>query len=247
MEDQSSLLKNTYEINFDEAVRLIHNFLQEPELLKIAQRVAIGGVMHKESLEQKNTGLVFHGEMAWFCMPQDPNCTYPKFFLAFEDGDYEIANVPFEPKNDELVFSRHILKYGQSGTNKSDVETFIKSGFTTPSRNDETVRAADCKNMFSHVGTDTSGSYFNKYYCGFFENRGRCGTEYTDFISNKNAKFIAYLFGYDDSPEEYKESNRIRIILMALNEHGHLVEAKATTTNGPRLLQNSWPPPPPNT
>lgn len=246
MEDQSSLLKNTYEIKFDEAVRLIHNFLQEPELLKIAQRVAVGGVMHKESLNQKNTGLVFQGQMAWFCMPQDPNSTYPKFFLAFEDGDYEIANVPEKPKNDELVFTRHIIKYGQSGTNKSDVETFIKSGFTTPTNRDETVSAVDCKNMFSHVGTDTSGSYFNKYYCGFFENRGRCGTEYTDFISNENAKFIAYLFGYDDSTEEYKETNRIRIILMALDGNGQLVQEASGLTSAPRILQASWPPPPNN-
>lgn len=246
MENQPCQPNRTYEINFDEAVKLVHNFLHQSGLPDIAKDKAIGGIMHKASLQKKNPSIVFQGQMAWFCMPNDTNSTYPKFFLAFEDGEYDCANVPSGPKSEKLMFSRELLNFSQEKPSIVDVRNFLNSGFNIPRNPDESISREDCKAMRSHVGLDSSGNHYNKYFCGFFENRGLVSDEYSKFIDNPDLKYVAYFFGFDDSTDDYKNTNRIRIILMALDGNGQLVQEASELTSAPRILQASWPPPPNN-
>lgn len=246
MENQPCQPQRTYEINFDEAVKLVHNFLYQSGLADIARDKAIGGIMHKASLQKKNPFIVFQGQMAWFCMPNDTNSTYPKFFLAFEDGEYDCANVPSSPKSAKLILSREILTFSQPQPSISDVENFLKSKFKIPTNPDGSISRQDCEKILSHVGADLSNNHYNKYFCGFFENRGLVSDEYSNFIDSPDLIYVAYFFGFDDSTDDYKNTNRIRIILMALDGNGQLLPAKKGLTNAPRILQASWPPPPNN-
>jgi len=249
MEPKASSPQRSYKISFDQAVDLIFAFLSEFELYNMATNEAIGGVLHKSSLattslETMKKSDIYYGCMSWFCRNTDINNNFPAFFLAFEEGEYDIEKVPNVPKNEKLVYSSHSILYKQNSVSKREVSDFLKNGLSISPDPEKVLDKSDCVRMLSQVALDKSGKPYNKYYCSFFENKGFTSYEFSDLLNDPQTEYIAYLFGYDDSTQFYKDTNRVRVILMGLTANGKPVALQESLNNSSSILQHSWPPPP---
>lgn len=236
-----------HRISFDEAVKLIHDFLQQPTLRGLATRTSIGGIIHKESLHQQKSLAEFYGKMFWFCENPKTESKFPKIFLAFEDGAYDTSNVPSEPLNERLTYSKNIIQYNEGSFDEAAVREFLTKGFGRPTYHDEEISKADCASMLSHVANDETGKPYNRYFCSFFEYSGFLSDDYSRLISHPEVAYVAYLFGFDDSSKEYIESNRVRLILAGLDSAGVPIaqQTRGLNDDSGTMLQHTWPPPPP--
>lgn len=247
MEKKANAPMKSFAITFDEAVNYIHSFLSEFNLSQIGTNQGIGGIIAKASLEQKEKGLTFYGKMAWFCKNENTENGLPKYFLAFEEGEYNNRAVPESPQNDRLVCSDYGMVFNRNQISKIEVERFLSQFTISTAPIEKWITKDECTRMLTDFGQDKSGNPYNRFYCSFFENSGFVSDEFSHFLKNPEMTYVAYLFGYDDSKEIYIQSNRIRIILMGLSSDGKPLALRQEFLNEPTILQHSWPPPPPNT
>lgn len=234
-------------ISLDDAISLVLNFLKQDRLFAIGTKNGIGGILQKESLIPKKALGAYYGKMFWFCENNNPTDKFPKIFLAVEDGEYSIEQVPNEPSNDQLTYGKKFILYDQPKVDSDSVRSFLQNGFNPSEESDEKISKTDCIKMLSHVAQDKSGANYNKYYCSFFEYTGFVSDEFARFMEQPNLAYVACLFGYDDSHQAYFDSNRIRVILMGLDSTGKPISVTEELTDSTMMLQHSWPPPPPNT
>src|SRR5438552_6091053 len=99
-----SLIKGSFKISMDYATWLVYAFLRQTALNKIATEEAIGGTVSASVFRKGPEKSTKYGRTGWFCR-NTSNPNYPKFFLAFENGEYELGNVPNTPKSQNLVYS----------------------------------------------------------------------------------------------------------------------------------------------
>ena len=105
--NKTNFLESTYKVSLDQAAWFVYAFLRQPELYRIATQEAIGGTIRKNSLKE-DAGMVYLGSMGWFCRnverpgkPENPD--FPKLFMAFEDAQYNIHDVPHMPAGDDPI------------------------------------------------------------------------------------------------------------------------------------------------
>jgi hypothetical protein len=241
-----------YRITFDEAVKLVSNFVKE--LNPKQNKIPLGGTIEKDSLYGKTKTLkfsrtLFKGNMAWMCWNEPSIGNYPKFFLAFEENDSYLdgAEVPF-PDMTELMMPSNIFGY-----NNEIITDLISDHFidihTTSYRDaliDRDSEVLDLVQNFKDNGPkDQNKQPYNKYPYGFFKNSTN---DIVDFLRQPDIAFVRYYFGFDDTTQYHKETNRIRIILIGVDKDGKNITptgARATRTDVV-MLQKSWPPPPDN-
>jgi hypothetical protein len=236
-------LEKSYKIPLETAAKLIYAFLNQPILYKIASKEAIGGTINKNVFNQGG-GLIYYGSMGWYCRNLNGG-EYPKFFLAFEDGEYDPENVPKKPKNKELYYPKHTFTF--------DKEVFTETDVFNMLINDQFPLQGECKIQKNQVlkflenkPLDHFGKKFNKYNCSFFENNKVQDEDVSDFLKIKDMEAIRYYFGYYEGDLPHSLSNRIRIILIAVDKTGkNIAPENILTIDSNFLLQNSWPPPPP--
>ncbi len=241
-----------YRITFQEAVKLVSNFVNELDPQK--NRIPLGGTIEKNSLYGKTRTLkfsrtLFKGNMAWMCWNEPPIGNYPKFFLAFEENDSYLdgAEVPF-PDMTGLMMPSNVFGY-----NSENVTDLLSNHFidvqTTSYRDTLLDRDSEVldlvQNFKEHGPKDQKGQLYNKYPYGFFKNSSN---DIVDFLNQPDIVYVRYYFGFDDVTQHHKETNRIRIILIGVDKDG-----KNITPTGTRsartdvvMLQKSWPPPPSN-
>jgi len=246
--DQNFKLEDSYEISPNDAAWLVYNFMKQPALCEIGINEAIGGIIEKSTLMDPNKEgmLTFKGTMAWFCRNEDLNNGLPKCFLAFEQGEYRPRRVPGRPKNKTLLYSDKIILYDKPQITEKDILDLILDSNPVPKSKDKEIGLDTVRKLRTKFGKDPRGSNFNRHYCSFFENEGVVNEEIKNLVQNSDVEYIKYFFGYDNSHEKYFKSNRIRLILMGYNSNG-LIYHNDLDKKSNLILQNSWPPPPPNT
>jgi hypothetical protein len=231
----------SFQISLEHAAWLIYAFLRQPDLNKIATNEAIGGTIDKTIFTPPQ--LSYKGGMAWYCRNYKNDPAFPSFFIAIEDGEYDIGNVPVTPKSSKLVYSNATFAY----TRKVD-EANVMDMLRTDKRAlvpDGQINSIDVTRFLYGLPNDPVGRPYNFYPCSFFENR--VNYEVSQFVSaNPDIVAVRYYFGYDDSDKSYFTSNRIRIILIGVNANGeNILPMIAQSQASTEMLQNSWPPPPP--
>jgi hypothetical protein len=243
--DQLQLLDSSYSISLRKAARLVYQFLCEPELYKIARNEAIGGITDPSILTPVNF-LPYKGTMAWFCRNLDEVAGYPKCFLAFEDGEYRISDVPKKPKSLSLTFSESTFTFDLENFSEDDVLKMLEGGLEDPKIKMREIPKEQVTEFRTNFGRCPRNKRYNKYYCSFFENRGVLNRDIEAMLADKKVEYLKYFFGYDASHNKYFESNRIRVILLGYSKSEKLISISQLDGKTGRILQDSWPPPPPN-
>lgn len=237
-----SFLSKSFKISLDEAAHLILAFLREPTLGDLAFRSAIGGTVLKSAVK-KEAGMIYNGSMAWYCRNLVGPGYLPELFLAFEDGSYEVAKVPNSPNSEKLIYTGRPFTYKRE-INGDEVIDMLKND-QIPLVEDLEIDKADVLNSINKLPSDIYGDPYNNFPCSFFENRGIVNRDMDDFFSQGELVAVRYYFGYDTS-YSHKKSNRIRVIFVGVDNDGkNIVGSEDPTIATSRLLQNSWPPPPP--
>jgi hypothetical protein len=247
--DKKFELEDSYKISPKDAAWLVYNFMKQPELCKIGSNEAIGGIIEKSTLMDSNKPgfRPFKGTMAWFCRNDDPSLEFPKCFMAFEQGEYRPERVPQRPKNEHLMYSDKIIRYNKPQITENDVLDLLLESGPVPNSQDKVISRELVRKLSTKLGKDPIGHNFNRYFCSFFENEGVISKEVSNLAQNDDVEYIKYFFGYDNSHKKYFDSNRIRLILLGYNSNGLLFKDKNLADESDLILQNSWPPPPPNT
>lgn len=236
-------LEKSYKIPLERAAKLIYAFLNQPILYKIASKEAIGGTINKNVFDQGG-GLIYYGSMGWYCRNLNGG-DFPKFFLAFEDGEYDPENVPEEPDNEKLYYPKHTFTFNKTVFSETDVFEMLKKD-QFPLVGEDEISKNKVIEFAKNKPIDHFNRQFNKYSCSFFENLKVDKNDVSDFLKIKEMVAIRYYFGYDDSDLSHSLSNRIRIILIAVDKTGkNIAPENNLTIDSIFLLQNSWPPPPP--
>lgn len=236
------LLNTSFKISLDEAAYLILSFLREPTLYELAINEAIGGTVSRDAIKNEH-GAVYNGSMGWYCRNDDGIKEFPKLFMAFEDGSYDVAKVPKLPTSTKLKYPGHTFTYNGK-VNEEEVINMLKTD-CFPLVDDLEIDKDDLLNFINKFPNDSHIKPYNKYPCSFFENRGKVTLDMRDFLEPSNLKAVRYYFGYDSSYSHAK-SNRIRVIFVGVDSDGNNIigsDERMTVTS--RLVQNSWPPPPP--
>ncbi len=240
--------EKSFKVSFDKAAWLIYAFLKQPELGKMALEEAIGGTVTSDVFNPIRIG-DYYGTMGWMCR-NNGNEKFPKFFLALEDGKYNIGNVPGSPQSETLACPNHTFKYEREVNEANVVEMLKQDTHGLDKTKIENLKddKIDWKSVVSFIykiPSDPIGNLYNWYPCSFFENRGKVNNDITDFMGDDRIRAVRYYFGYDDSDKSYFDSNRIRIILIGVDENGKNIIPEDRKVATSSLLESSWPPPPP--
>jgi hypothetical protein len=235
-------IKPHYKISYNDAVKLIEGFINQPNLLEIGKNQAIGGTVGKEAIKKSNA-INYKGCMAWYCSHTQNLSDFPKFFLAFEDGQYNPENVPDNPSSDSLFYPLDTIKYDFEKVSKNNVELMLNSE-KTPWKSDGKIDKKTVEDLIKNIPSDMNGNLYNRYKCSFFENQRVLNMDIEKFLSNPELDAVRYYFGYDEG-DDYKKSNRIRIILIGVDKEGKNILPENKEEETYFILQNSWPPPPP--
>ncbi|GAB3219619.1 hypothetical protein J0A67_04795 [Algoriphagus aestuariicola] len=229
----------SYTISLNKAANLVLAFLKEPALKELAVTEAIGGTVSKDAI--KKYALVFKGSMGWYCRNLTGDTAFPKLFMAFEDGEYEVAKVPSSPKKEELTCPENTFVF-ERGHDLASVKEMLLTDVHAPVV-DKSITRAEVNQFTNLMPLDSAKKKYNVFPCSFFENR--VNQDMDAFFADPNVHGVRYYFGYDNSPT-YQESNRIRVIFVGVDEAGrNILSVDDPDTKTAQLLQNSWPPPPP--
>ena len=240
--DAKLLLKSSFKISLDEAAYLILSFLREPKLNNLAVNEAIGGTVSKGAIKNE-AGFLYLGTMGWFCRKDSNAGEFPKLFMAFEDGSYEIAKVPEEPVSATLKCPASTFTY-KKGVNEEDVLWMLRND-SYPLEPDLDIPKSVMMNLTGKLPKDDHGVPYNKFACSFFENRGELNKDMQEFLDTPNLEGVRYYFGYDTS-YSHARSNRIRVIFVGVDASGkNIIPGGDITAVSAQIVQNSWPPPPP--
>lgn len=254
-----------YRTTLDEASTLISSFINA--VPNIAEKVALGASLNPlslygepEPIPRLFRGLeiksllpvgadsdLYNGHMGWFCWNDFGVGPYPKFFLSFEQNDaYQKGDETYTPDMRKLRYPSEsfTIPYGTR-----DVRQWLETHTIDPNAlpnqyKDEIIKRQDVMQFarnFKVFGPYDGDGTFNKYPFSFFENETT--NDVADFLRTPNLKYIRYYFGLDNS-EYLKKSNRIRVILIAVNDKGQNIVTN-DKTSPIVMLQHSWPPPPP--
>ncbi len=241
-EEINNLLKTTYKICLDEAVHLILAFLKEPKLKELALSEAIGGTVSRDAIKNE-FGAIFNGSMGWYCRNQENN-NYPKLFIAFEDGSYDVGKVPDFPTSETLLCPSSTFTYKGNDINEQAVLDMLLTD-QIPLAGNIRIYKAEVMKFINQLPDESDGIPYNVFPCSFFENRGAVNRDIEEFLLHGSLVAVRYYFGYDTS-YSHKKSNRIRVIFVGVDSNGkNIIETGPITTVTSRLVQNSWPPPPP--
>ncbi|WP_026968053.1 hypothetical protein [Algoriphagus terrigena] len=239
IDETQSILEDTYKISLNDAANLILAFLKEPALKELAISEAIGGTVSRSAIEKHY--LLFKGCMGWYCRNLTGDTAFPKLFMAFEDGEYEVAKVPSSPKTEKLTCPENTFVYRRN----HDLES-IKEMLLVDVHNpvvDKEITRSQVNQFTNLLPLDNAKKKYNVFPCSFFENR--VNQDMDAFFANRNVHGVRYYFGYDNSAT-HQESNRIRVIFVGVDQAGrNILSADEPDTKRAQLLQNSWPPPPP--
>jgi hypothetical protein len=257
-------MPQNYRTTLDEASILISSFISA--VPDIAEKVAVGASLNPLSLygepepvprifrglEIKNLLPVgadsdlYNGHMGWFCWNDFGTGAYPKFFLSFEQNDsYRQGTEAEFPDMRKLKCPLETFAF-PAGT--KDVKQWFSTHTIDPNLfpnqyKDEIIKRQDVMQFarnFKGFGPGDKDGSFNKFSFSFFENEST--DDVAAFLKTPELKYIRYYFGLDNS-NQLKTSNRIRVILVAVDKDG-----KNIVTNDRLdrivMLQHSWPPPP---
>lgn len=236
-------IKDHYKISLKDTVWLIYAFLKQKPLQEIARNEAIGGTIGKDFFDG-NKIVDYIGTMGWFCRNQE-NENFPKFFLAFETGNYNPLNVPRVPQSDNLNFPNHTFVFeSQYEVTEAGIYSMLEN-LQFKWKNDGQITKKEVKSFVKSKPRDIRGKKYNNYRCNFFENSATVLNDIDEFLKNEEIEAIRYFYGYDDRDLNHYNSNRIRVILMGVDKDGKNILPVDTVKETYSLLQNSWPPPPP--
>lgn len=230
---------------------LLENFqLEIPDKNK---KYECGGIISLSSLPSyQRKFLGYRGLMAWFGLTKNN-----KLKLFFEDDvSYDPNKAPCTPgtpiclpNHENLVESKRILERKNLGleTNKKLRGFNLRDvGNKQDSKSPKDTIVNDAINKFRNEFPKKDNNEFNKYPYAFFEVEIQ-GGDVNNFLKQTGLSEIAYFFGYDDSDPDYFDTNRIRVILVGLNQNGEILTPTkdgVDLTKEVMILQNSWPPNP---
>jgi hypothetical protein len=223
-----------------EAVELMKEFMGEDELRTIATTYTYGGVFPASEFMPNDKKNFNEGIMMWYCL----NLREKKFFMAIERA--EISKLPTAP-GAEQVISDKLTKY-----DNSEIERFLqndkgKTNTRATQRADETL--ARMRGFTDFIVKHFNNSLKQMPYAFFQNNQDEKHPEderglLQQLCEQPNTKYIRYYFGCDFG----QPSNKIRILLFSVDEHGNnILEVpdgdKGGKTMKPALvLQRSVPP-----
>jgi hypothetical protein len=242
----------SFRINTSQAISMVEAFVKQSDLSSTAIDKSFGGTINKISFfgrpkinnifKSKFATLIqppilYNGNMAWFCWNDFEISDYPPFFLSFETNDsYEINPTPRYPDMRELMMPSNVFAYAGENLGYLLANHMIDKTLYV----DRVITRGEVMQLsqnFIDRGPSDGHGKFNKYSFSFFENEK--SNDVQNFLNQPGLEFIRYYFGFEP---KYEESNRIRIILVAVDENGRNIFNDDPATY---ILQHSWPPPPP--
>jgi len=209
-------------ISFEEAEKLVSNFVNHSILGPIALNQALGGTIGKYSFQNQINNPGFqNGKMAWYCWNEDRATLYHPFFLAFEQfNNYTNNPYPEDPEHETLQAPQNIFTYptGQSVSHllKNQQDTLANPINRSISKVEVQLHKKDFGIYFPKDGSNNA---FNNQPFGFINSEDRGNGEKSDwetFIDQPGLKAIRYYFGFDDN----LTVNKIRIIYIGVDVNG---------------------------
>lgn len=241
-----------FEITKQHAEYLLENYKSKIPLTKLTYKY--GGIISVSSLPSYKMNFDnYKGLMAWYGL-NNKN----QLILLFEDNVwYDPENPPCSinnpdclPENEELIESKRILKNKNFGKKKNErLKGFNLDGIGNekdefPSKEEGVKDAIEKFKKSFH--RDSQNEKFVKYPYAFFMKDDE-GDVYK-FLQQDGLVNIAYFFGFDDSDNAHKMTNRIRVVLIGLDGNGKFLKKKEgkeeLLSEDGMILQNSWPPNP---
>lgn len=225
---------SAFRVDFNEVNRMVLGFLTQKPLFDLATTESIGGTLalgtFMDPIKNKS----------WFCRGGQP-LGLPAFFLAFEWGDYNPAHVPATPQQSVLVRSTSTFTY-HGEPNAAAVQQWLSTQ-TIALTEDADIDRKTVEGLLNKLPRDPAGKPYNKYACSYFESN--LDTDLHSFINQNDIQGVRYYFGYDDTNPHYITTNRIRVILVAVDRQGaNIVPSSTRPAESVWMLQRSWPPPP---
>jgi len=241
-----ALMKRSHKFPFDSAALLVSDMLAIPALNKMAGSFAAGGTFPVElfRVSPDSSGIIF-----WYGFDPDKK----EVFLALEQlKNYDVYHLPTGPTGATLI--RSASTFTSAVTTPFD-RASVKSHLQNETITNNEIEEIDNVTLRRHMNSfdsllstmpDNKGEKYNEYLFSFFHD-SKDGT-FEQFLSQagKNG-YVRYYFGYD----EHDTPNRIRVILVAVDEQGKNItgtNAGGRTNSGDDglTLQRSYPPPPIN-
>lgn len=197
-------------------------------------------------LEDSHVGIRF-----WYCLKNDDSAN-PEFFLALERVKKYEKDFP-EDINDMAgrLSVPKLIKYKGNGSERSAVESELKSDLYKQARGrHRTIRklkileySANFRNFINQhsSGEGVVNDPYLKYVIAYFENN----PSYKAFM-DQNPVYVGYFMGYANHPDFFP--NYLRPILAGVDAQGKIIGIERENPKGMtggKLLQHSWPPPPP--
>ncbi len=236
----------SHRINRDEAARLVAAYLNHPNLGPYATQSNLGGLFDLS---------VFHlspddaGSLLWYCYDEKESPGKQLYLAASKASGYTPSVT--KEATDDLWKPYDYFRYTGSGTTEADVLKFItghtygKAGMS-PKVPQKQVRQQSSDFMTEWLPQmDSDPSHLMKYSFGFF---GEMSSDFQirKLIAQPGAVGVRYYFGLEEKDSEGIEiNNKIRVILVAVDEFGKNI-LSGTRDDDELMLQKSFPPPPNN-
>lgn len=231
--DSIALAKHNHQISFDSAALLISDLYTIPALGNLATTYALGGTF---SVNSFNVGKDSSGVMLWSCFKPGPA---PELFLALERlKQYDNRNPPATPVSKTLSRPDFTFRDNNPQHDAPAIRQYLETQVISKNGSTPIDEATVLRHIHSFDSLQaTLPEKYNAYPFSYFQ-RNDDGV-FEKFLDQARPNgFVRYYFGYD----ERKETNRIRVILVATDESGRNI---IRTAGGDAvLMEYAWPPPP---
>ena len=249
-ENSNSAVANapkSFKITLVEATELVQNYVTRFDLGSADPKVPniLGGTINKNSIKgvpptekAEESGRLYTGSMAWFCLNNYGVEGFPEFFLAFEENDqYEKEQDIRYPDSPVLMCPTVAAVFEYEG---QAIASLLKNHQRTPPRLvDMPIIRSSVRQFCGNFSSKKLFSDENKFPYGFFENNEI--NDIDELLLKPEVKYLRYYFGRDP----IKTTNKIRVIIIGVDEKGRNLAPQnehALTDDDYFIIQKSWPP-----
>lgn len=177
------------------------------------------------------------GIALWFCLDSINN----EFFLALEPNvkKYNSLKMPDLPSTD-LIRPETVLSFTSQVGTPQELIDFFWTDYRKPS-GEKPIANGDAASLIKAFHGKWGKTA--KYNFSFFADNVK--GDLKDCINRaKPDGYLRYYLGYEDSINGKKITQKLRVILMAVDKNGKPQFKTTTDSSRDGMLQASWPPPP---
>lgn len=224
-----------HRICYDSVLTLINNYIEA--FTEDAKNNGIGGYIDSSSLVPPHHGHT--GYQGWKFFDGLYSASFKdELFLAFTyDSVSSMDSISCIISTDAYYYhSSSPMVYPDSAISTQGVSGFLSHMIKPQEPMNSYIKGGQLNNSCSKFSDhfQMGGSPTNVDYCGFF-----LGAEIEQLISQPGCAGVRYFYGYDGD----RKNDKIRIILIGVNESGENILVDPNDTSKEALfLENAWPP-----